>query len=179
MTKPYHPLIYSQKNGHPTSLSLSLASALCPPPLSSGVTPENRKVQRVWGVEGSGGGIVGYSCLNRKQQEIWQWLWQSLGMKEGEKHWERMAPTMIGKARGTLFSVYVKIHKGLWGRTDSTPSLHTAHIFWTLPDFMVLIAVQCAGFRPWAPHSMPPPRWPKQKNPWVSQQTPSAWGFSI
>lgn len=43
---------------------------IVPSPLSSGVTPENRKVQRVWGVEGSGGGIVGYSCLNRKQQEI-------------------------------------------------------------------------------------------------------------
>jgi len=39
---------------------------IVPSPLSSGITPENRKVQSVLEVEGSGGGIVRYSCLKQE-----------------------------------------------------------------------------------------------------------------
>jgi len=63
VTKPYHPLIYYPKEWASYFPESFPGKCIVPSPLSSGVMPENRKVQRVLEVEGSGGEIVRYSCL--------------------------------------------------------------------------------------------------------------------
>jgi len=56
VTKPYHPLIYSPKEWASYFPESFPGKCIVHSPLSSGITPENREVQRVLEVEGSGGG---------------------------------------------------------------------------------------------------------------------------
>lgn len=78
------------------------------------------------------------------------------GIRGEGKHWGRTTSKMTEKAQETLFYVYVKTNKGLFGSTDSTSPCcaHCTHILENSQISWSLLLFSEAGLRPCALHSI-------------------------